>query len=283
MSPRRSVFAADSPEFMTPASDRQSCEAYRSLIKKGKLPIRIYAMIGGAGPLWESYLKKGPEIGERLTVRSIKLMSDGAMGSRGAAFWQPYSDDPKNSGLLMLTKERIAEIARQAVEHGFQVNTHAIGDRANRTVLDAYAEVLKGKNDKRFRIEHAQIVTPHDVRCSRRIRSSRRFSRHTRPATCDGLNPTGSGSNGRRMAREDFPQRRCCDHQRFGFPGGRAGPASRILCGGHPPGRCRQSVRRIPSERKANPRRSATELDSRRRIRRVRGERQGHARARETG
>jgi hypothetical protein len=138
-------------------------ESYRTLIKKGKLPIRIYAMIGGAGPLWQSYLKRGPEIGERLTVRSIKIMSDGAMGSRGAAFWQPYSDDPKNSGLLMLTKDRIAEIARQAVEHGFQVNTHAIGDRANRTVLDAYAEVLKGKNDKRFRIEHAQIVTPHDV------------------------------------------------------------------------------------------------------------------------
>jgi predicted amidohydrolase YtcJ len=138
-------------------------QAYRGLIQKGKLPIRVYAMIGGAGPLWESYLKKGPETGDRLTVRSIKLMSDGAMGSRGAAFWQPYSDDPKNTGLLMLTKERIAEIARQAVVHGFQVNTHAIGDRANRTVLDGYAEVLKGKNDKRFRIEHAQIVTPHDV------------------------------------------------------------------------------------------------------------------------
>jgi predicted amidohydrolase YtcJ len=138
-------------------------EAYRGLIKKRKLPIRIYVMVGGAGPLWDSYLKRGPEIGELLTVRSIKLMADGAMGSRGAAFWQPYSDDPKNSGLLMLTKDRIAEIARQAVEHGFQVNTHAIGDRANRTVLDAYAEVLKGKNDKRFRIEHAQIVTPHDV------------------------------------------------------------------------------------------------------------------------
>ena len=138
-------------------------QAYRSLIQKGRLPIRVYAMIGGAGPLWESYLKNGPEIGERLTVRSIKLMSDGAMGSRGAAFWQPYSDDPKNTGLLMLTKERIAEIGRQAVKHGFQVNTHAIGDRANRTVLDGYAEVLKGKNDKRFRIEHAQIVTPHDV------------------------------------------------------------------------------------------------------------------------
>lgn len=138
-------------------------EAYRRLIGKGKLPLRVYAMIGGSGPLWEEYLAKGLEIGERLTVRSIKLVSDGAMGSRGAAFWKPYADDPKNSGLLRLDEEAIKKVARSASEHGFQVNTHAIGDRANRTVLDAYGAVLKGTNDKRFRIEHAQIVTPSDV------------------------------------------------------------------------------------------------------------------------
>ena len=94
-------------------------------------------------------------------MRSIKLMADGAMGSRGAAFFEPYADDPKNTGLLMLTKDRIEKIA---VKRGFQVNTHAIGDRANRTVLDAYAAVLQGKTDKRFRIEHAQIVRPEDVK-----------------------------------------------------------------------------------------------------------------------
>ena len=119
-------------------------------------------MIGGPGALWSEYLSKGPEIGDQLTVRSIKLVADGAMGSRGAAFWQPYSDDPGNTGLLILSKEQIETVAREAVKAGFQVNTHAIGDKANRTVLDAYAAVLGGNNDKRFRIEHAQVVSLPD-------------------------------------------------------------------------------------------------------------------------
>jgi predicted amidohydrolase YtcJ len=136
--------------------------AYRKLIAEHRLPIRIYAMIGGTGQLWRQYQQKGPEIGEQLTVRSVKLVADGAMGSRGAAFWQPYSDDPGNSGLLILSKDQIEAAARDAVKYGFQLNTHAIGDRANRTVLDAYGAVLGGNNDKRFRIEHAQVVSLHD-------------------------------------------------------------------------------------------------------------------------
>jgi predicted amidohydrolase YtcJ len=143
---------------------QQEIDAYRRLIAKRELPVRVYAMIGGRGDLWQSYLERGPEIGEYLTVRSIKLMADGAMGSRGAAFWQPYSDDPGNSGLLMLSKEQIEAVARNAVRRGFQVNTHAIGDRANRTVLDGYAAVLGGRNGKRFRIEHAQVVSLPDFR-----------------------------------------------------------------------------------------------------------------------
>ena len=87
-------------------------------------------MIGGTGDLWTEYQKKGPELGDYLTVRSIKLVADGAMGSRGAAFWQPYSDDPGNTGLLILSKEQIEAVAREAVKAGFQVNTHAIGDNA---------------------------------------------------------------------------------------------------------------------------------------------------------
>jgi len=136
--------------------------AYRTLIREGRLPIRIYAMIGGPGPLWDEYLKRGPEIGERLTIRSIKLLADGALGSRGAALLAPYSDDPGNSGLLILSREQIERVARQAFEHGFQVNTHAIGDRANRVALQAYGAVLRGHNDRRFRIEHAQVVAPGD-------------------------------------------------------------------------------------------------------------------------
>jgi len=89
-------------------------------------------------------------------------MADGAMGSRGAAFWQPYADDPGNSGLMILKQETVERVARQAADKGFQVNTHAIGDRANRIVLDSFAKVLKGKNDRRFRVEHAQVVSLPD-------------------------------------------------------------------------------------------------------------------------
>jgi predicted amidohydrolase YtcJ len=123
----------------------------------------VYAMIGGEGPLWREYLKRGPELGDRLTVRSIKLVADGALGSRGAALKKPYSDDPGNSGLLILQEKDVERVARDAVARGFQVNTHAIGDRANRTVLDAYAAALGGPNDKRFRVEHAQVVSLEDV------------------------------------------------------------------------------------------------------------------------
>ena len=143
---------------------RQDLNAYRSLLAAGELPLRIYAMIGGAGSLWDEYLKRGPEIGDSLTVRAIKLVADGAVGSRGAALWQSYTDDKGNSGLLILDEPFIEKVARQAVEHGFQVCTHAIGDKANRAVLDAYAAALGGKNDRRFRIEHAQVVSLPDFK-----------------------------------------------------------------------------------------------------------------------
>jgi predicted amidohydrolase YtcJ len=140
----------------------QTLEAYRELIARNELPVRVYAMIGGEGPLWREYLTRGPEIGDRLTVRSIKLMTDGALGSRGAALFEPYTDDPGNTGLLILDREHIERVAREAAARGFQVNTHAIGDRANRVVLEAYAAALGGKNARRFRIEHAQVVAPPD-------------------------------------------------------------------------------------------------------------------------
>jgi predicted amidohydrolase YtcJ len=132
-------------------------EGYRSLIRKGLLPIRIYAMI-----LYPLALPEKTEVGDYLTVRSIKLVADGALGSRGAAMIEPYTDDPGNRGLLILDRATIRAAAEKALAKGFQVNTHAIGDRANRTVLQAYGDVLKGRNDKRFRIEHAQIVAPED-------------------------------------------------------------------------------------------------------------------------
>jgi len=140
----------------------ETLQGYRSLIAANQMPVRVNAMIGGVGPLWNLYQKRGPEIGEFLTVRSIKLYADGALGSRGAALLAPYSDDPGNSGLLINKEELIREVALQAVKSGFQVCTHAIGDRGNRAVLNAYATALVGQNDKRFRIEHAQVVAPED-------------------------------------------------------------------------------------------------------------------------
>jgi len=137
--------------------------AYRELIAAGKLPMRVYAMIRGEGSLWEEYLKRGPEIGGRLTVRSIKLMGDGALGSRGAALKADYADEAGNRGLLILQQSDIERVARAAVRAGLQVNTHAIGDRGNRTVLDGYAAALGGPNNHRFRVEHAQVVSLADM------------------------------------------------------------------------------------------------------------------------
>ena len=142
--------------------DAADIEAYRALERKGQLPIRAYLMIGGAGKLLDSWLAKGPGIGDYLTIRSVKLYADGALGSRGAAMLEPYSDDPGNRGLLITNQATIRSVAERAMSSGFQVNTHAIGDAANRAVIDAYGEVLKGPNDRRFRVEHAQIVAAED-------------------------------------------------------------------------------------------------------------------------
>jgi predicted amidohydrolase YtcJ len=141
---------------------QQTIDAYRSLIRKHQLPIRIYAMIQNSPDLIGAWLARGPEIGDYLTVRAIKLIADGALGSRGAALLSPYADDPANRGLLILDRAFIRSIAERAIPRDFQVNTHAIGDRANHETLLAYADALRGPNDKRFRIEHAQVVAPTD-------------------------------------------------------------------------------------------------------------------------
>lgn len=140
----------------------QERNAFRELQAAGQMPVRVYAMIGGTGELWQEYAKKGPEIGPFLTVRSVKLYADGALGSRGAALWQPYTDDKSTSGLMVTTEETLMGQIEEVAATPFQVCTHAIGDKANRVVLDAYAKVLKGKNDRRFRVEHSQVVSLPD-------------------------------------------------------------------------------------------------------------------------
>jgi len=97
-----------------------------------------------------------------MNVRSVKLFADGALGSRGARMIEEYSDDPGNYGLLLDTPEYLTRISRKAWEHGYQVNTHCIGDSAVRLMLDIYGNILGGTNERRWRIEHSQVVHPDD-------------------------------------------------------------------------------------------------------------------------
>ncbi len=135
-----------------------------SLQKSGNLKIRIYAMLSPGGKNYEHYLYKGIYKTGRLNVRSIKLFTDGALGSRGALLLEPYSDDPGNAGLAVSSDKYLREQCRLALENGYQVNTHCIGDSANRWILNIYAGILKEKNDLRWRIEHSQVVHPGDFR-----------------------------------------------------------------------------------------------------------------------
>lgn len=136
--------------------------AYRTLQQQGKMPVRVYAMLSNQAALVDPWLARGPEIGEFFTVRSIKVYADGALGSRGAAMLAPYADEKGSTGLMITGQAAIQAVAMKAVARGFQVNTHAIGDRGNHETLDAYAAALQGPNDKRFRVEHAQVIAPQD-------------------------------------------------------------------------------------------------------------------------
>ena len=144
-------------------------EAFRELIREDRLPLRIYAILDGAdSALVKEWLTRGPEIDpdHRLTIRSFKLFADGALGSRGAALLQPYSDSPQSKGVVTTPETEIYNLTRRALEKGFQVCTHAIGDAANRMTLDAYARALSESpqaRDSRLRIEHAQVLSPVDI------------------------------------------------------------------------------------------------------------------------
>lgn len=134
-----------------------------SLQKKGELRIRINAMMEPSHENLEYFLKSGPYQTDRLQVNTIKLYADGALGSRGAYLLEDYSDDPGNRGLLMDNSSYYENICQKAYAAGFQVATHCIGDGANRFMLNIYAKFLKTKNDRRWRIEHVQIVHPDDM------------------------------------------------------------------------------------------------------------------------
>ncbi len=141
---------------------RDDIELIDEMHKNGSLKIRDYAMISISPENLDYYLPKGPYQSDRLTVRSFKIYADGALGSRGACLLQPYADDPSTGFLLTPAATMDGYFARIA-DSEFQANTHCIGDSANRLVLNLYGKYLKGPNDRRWRIEHAQIVSKPDV------------------------------------------------------------------------------------------------------------------------
>ncbi|WP_028663795.1 amidohydrolase [Runella zeae] len=133
------------------------------LQKKGQLKIRLYPMVSISQENVDKMLKKGVYVTDRLNVRSFKIYADGALGSRGACLLQPYADAPETTGFLLMSPSELENYIKQIANSDFQANTHCIGDSANRLMLNLYAKYLKGKNDRRWRIEHAQIVDVADV------------------------------------------------------------------------------------------------------------------------
>lgn len=142
--------------------DYETVEALDKLQKDGDLKMKLYVLLSDAKKNYDFLFKKGPIKTDLLNVRGFKVYADGALGSRGACLLQHYSDMPNKTGFLLSEPKHFEEVAKKINEHGFQMCTHAIGDSANRTILKIYNQVLGGKNDKRWRIEHAQVVAPQD-------------------------------------------------------------------------------------------------------------------------
>jgi len=166
--------------FQDAGSLKADVELYKQFLREKKLTSRLWVMLSGRDyphflsslntnnpHFLSSWFKKGPEIDlgdDRLTIRAIKLVADGALGSRGAWLLEPYLDRPGHIGLPTMSIEAMSDISHQAYQHGFQIGIHAIGDRANREVLNIFDRLFDGKDrGVRFRIEHAQHIAESDI------------------------------------------------------------------------------------------------------------------------
>jgi predicted amidohydrolase YtcJ len=143
--------------------EKETIDLMDSLHEAGSLKMRVYAMLNPSQANKDYYFEHGPYTTDHLTVTSFKIYGDGALGSRGASLLEPYHDDHGNHGFLLNTPEAYADLAKEISEHDFQMNTHCIGDSANRTLLNIYSKLLEPDNDRRWRIEHAQVVAPADL------------------------------------------------------------------------------------------------------------------------
>ena len=142
--------------------NKSTIELIDSLQQAGELSIRVYAMISNNAENLDYYLQKGIVKTDRLNVRSVKVYGDGALGSRGAALREPYSDQDGHFGAMITPVNEIEALAERIAASDYQMNTHAIGDSANIVVLRAYNKALKGKKDRRWKVEHAQVISEMD-------------------------------------------------------------------------------------------------------------------------
>ena len=160
-------------EIQNAGSQLPEVELMRKLYGEGKIKLRIYNAVYGPGEAAKKLLKDGPILdayGGHFTTRTIKVVADGSLGSRSAALLEPYADDAGTSGFMTQKEAELRPMFREALRRGIQVETHAIGDRANRTILDLYEEAFKAVppnerkvKEPRWRIEHAQILAASDL------------------------------------------------------------------------------------------------------------------------
>jgi predicted amidohydrolase YtcJ len=142
----------------------EAVEGIKAMQANGELKMRLFVMLSDEKSNYDYLEKTGAIKTDRLNVRGFKVYGDGALGSRGACLLQPYNDKPGHYGFLLSKPDHFDSVANWISQRGFQMCTHAIGDSANRTMLNIYAKYLKGKNDLRWRIEHAQVVNQNDFR-----------------------------------------------------------------------------------------------------------------------
>jgi len=142
--------------------DFKHIKLFKSMVASGKLKLELYAMLMNSAENRSFAIKNGPYSYRNLSIRSFKVFADGALGSRGALLKKPYSDEHQSHGLLLTSVKEMRDVSLFCLKHGYQMNTHGIGDSANSLILDIYKNAFKRNPDHRFRIEHSQVIDPSD-------------------------------------------------------------------------------------------------------------------------
>ena len=268
--------------------DGHTYDLYRELGAAGRLPIRIYAMLRDSADdrrLMQSGPRM-PEYDDRLQMRAVKAWADGALGSRGAALMQDYSDQPHHRGLMMYTREQMQELATLTASKGWQLNVHAIGDAGNRLVLDTLDTMLtkEQRHALRPRIEHAQVIALDDIRRFARLEVI--ASIQPTHATSDMNMAEDRARTAARPGRLRMAQARQCGRAPRGrqrLPGRASESVLRPVRSRHAPGSRRPPARRLVSAGEADARGSAAAVHDRCRVRRAHGARDRLAGAGQVG